>query len=336
MLDEVNNWLSHRSFKAVDLPLDELVAAKLGVSGKTGGGEATVSVVLPALDEEGTVGEIVSVIRNDLMTPELPLVDELVVMDSGSSDRTADVAAGAGAKVVRREEVLPRTPVLPGKGEVLWRSLAATTGDIVCFVDADLREFSAEFVTGIVGPLLLHSEIQLVKAVYDRPLGKVPGECAGTAGFEGGRVTELMARPLLDRHWPLLSGFIQPLGGEYAGRRNLLETLRFPVGYGVEIGLLIEALDSVGLNGLAQSDVGVRHHRHQDTQALGRMAAAIYETVRQRLAGCGESGASDGYEWEIVQFERGREHSFVGRSHPVDGRSRPAVLSHPDYWGCRS
>ncbi|MBW5424271.1 glucosyl-3-phosphoglycerate synthase, partial [Streptomyces sp. BG9H] len=268
MLEEVEQWLSRRSWSAADRPLDRLAAAKRA-SG------ASVSVVLPALDEQETVGAIVAEIRRELVE-RTPLVDELVVIDSGSSDRTAQVAREAGAKVVHRDEILPRIAPLPGKGEVLWRSLLVTSGDIVAFVDADLREFSADFVSGIVGPLLTDPDVAFVKAMYDRPLGEASGQ--------GGRVTELMARPLLNMHWPLLAGFVQPLGGEYAARRSLLERLPFPVGYGVELGLLVDALHTVGLDALAQVDVGVRKHRHQDGQALGRMAAAIYRTAQVRLA----------------------------------------------------
>ncbi|WP_019549556.1 glucosyl-3-phosphoglycerate synthase [Streptomyces sulphureus] len=332
MLDEVSRWLSRRSLRAADYPIEDLVAAKRSPTLGDGTGATTVSVVLPALDEEDTVGDIVTVIREQLMRPELPLVDELVVMDSGSTDRTAEVAAGAGAKVVRREEVFPGTPVLPGKGEVLWRSLAATHGDIVCFVDADLRSFSPDFVSGIVGPLLVDPELQLVKAMYDRPLGDVPGEYGVPAAMGGGRATELVARPLLNLHFPLLSGFVQPLGGEYAARRGLLERLPFPVGYGVEIGLLIDALRVAGLDALAQSDVGVRYHRHQDAQALGRMATAIYETVEQRL------GRSERRGWagneggvELVQFERATGGGFLARGHVVDARSRAAVVDQSEY-----
>ncbi|MFE2170562.1 glucosyl-3-phosphoglycerate synthase [Streptomyces sp. NPDC059447] len=310
MLEEVERWLADRSWSAADRPLDQLLDRKRAAG-------TTVSVVLPALDEEPTVGTIVEVIRRELIEGlPVPLVDELVVIDSGSSDRTAEVAAKAGARVVHRDEILPRIPALPGKGEVLWRSLLATTGDVVCFVDADLRDFSASFVSGIVGPLLTEPDVQFVKAMYDRPLGDTPGQ--------GGRVTELVARPLLNLHWPQLAGFVQPLGGEYAVRRSLLERLPFPVGYGVELGLLVDALHTVGLDALAQVDVGVRVHRHQDGQALGRMAAAIYRTALVRL--------SRGHlvRPELTQFERGPE-GFVPHTHPVDTEERPPMLGVKEY-----
>ncbi|MFD9875288.1 glucosyl-3-phosphoglycerate synthase [[Kitasatospora] papulosa] len=310
MLEEVERWLTRRSWSAADRPIERLTAARAKDPSRS-----RVSVVLPALNEEATVGEIVTVIRRELME-KVPLVDELVVIDSGSTDATAEVARRAGARVVHRDSVLPRIPALPGKGEVLWRSLLVTTGEIVCFVDADLKDFSADFVSGIVGPLLTDPQVQFVKAMYDRPLGDTAGQ--------GGRVTELVARPLLNLHWPRLAGFVQPLGGEYAVRRSLLERLPFPVGYGVELGLLIDALHTVGLDALAQVDVGVRRHRHQDGQALGRMAATIYRTAQLRLS----RGAL--VRPEITQFERGPD-GFVPHTHAVDTEERPPMRDIAEY-----
>ncbi|MER5676774.1 MULTISPECIES: glucosyl-3-phosphoglycerate synthase [Streptomyces] len=310
MLEEVERWLTRRSWSAADRPIERLTAARAKDPSRS-----RVSVVLPALNEEATVGEIVTVIRRELME-KVPLVDELVVIDSGSTDATAEVARRAGARVVHRDSVLPRIPALPGKGEVLWRSLLVTTGEIVCFVDADLKDFSADFVSGIVGPLLTDPQVQFVKAMYDRPLGDTAGQ--------GGRVTELVARPLLNLHWPRLAGFVQPLGGEYAVRRSLLERLPFPVGYGVELGLLVDALHTVGLDALAQVDVGVRRHRHQDGQALGRMAATIYRTAQLRLS----RGAL--VRPEITQFERGPD-GFVPHTHAVDTEERPPMRDIAEY-----
>ncbi|KUN79989.1 glucosyl-3-phosphoglycerate synthase [Streptomyces griseoruber] len=308
MLEEAERWLATRSWSVTDRPLHRILAAKRATG-------RTVSVVLPALNEEETVGDIVAIIRHDLMQ-QVPLVDEIVVVDSGSTDRTAAVAAAAGARVVHRDTILPRIPAVPGKGEVLWRSLLVTSGDIVCFVDADLREFSSDFVSGIVGPLLTDPGVDLVKGMYDRPLG-------GAAG-QGGRVTELMARPLLNLHWPQLAGFVQPLGGEYAARRSLLEQLPFPVGYGVELGMLVDALHLVGLDALAQVDVGVRKHRHQDGQALGRMAAAIYRTAQLRLA------RGHLVRPSLTQFERGSD-GFEPRTYSVDTEERPPMAEIAEY-----
>jgi glucosyl-3-phosphoglycerate synthase len=262
-------WFYKRGSHAMDWPAARLVAAK---------GETRVSVVLPALNEAATVGRIVARIRRDLVD-RVTLVDELVVMDSGSTDRTIEVAREAGAVVVRREDVLGHLPVRPGKGEVLWRSLAATTGDVVVFVDSDLRDFSSAFVTGPLGPLLTDPSVQFVKATYDRPLQA--GEVEVSAG--GGRVTELVARPLLALHWPELAGFVQPLSGEYAARRTLLESLPFPCGYGVEFGLLVDAYRSVGLDAMAQVDLTRRKHRNSDLHKLGQMATEILQVAEARL-----------------------------------------------------
>ena len=316
MRPDVERWLQRRTSAAADWPAERLLAAK---------GPARVSVVLPALDEEATVGALVRVVRRELVAAGggNGLVDEVVVVDSGSTDRTVDVARTAGADVYERGDVLPRVPPLPGKGEVMWRSLACTTGDVVVFVDADLASFSSSYVTGLLGPLLTDRSVSLVKAAYERPLRTVDG----VVPTGGGRVTELVARPLLNLHWPLLAGFVQPLGGEYAARRSLLERLPFPTGYGVELGLLVDALGLVGLDALAQVDVGVRHHRHQDAQALGRMAATIYRTALERL----KSPEADALARpELVQFTR-TASGFTPRSTEVATVERPPMASIPEY-----
>jgi glucosyl-3-phosphoglycerate synthase len=276
-------------------------------------------VVLPALDEAATVGAIVGTIRTALVDVPDPVVDELVVIDSFSTDATAQVAADAGARVVGLDSVLPDLPTVPGKGEALWRSLAATTGDVVVFVDADLLAFDAATVTGLLGPLLTDPGVQLVKATYDRPLAD--GARVHPAG--GGRVTELVARPLLNLHWPQLAGFVQPLAGEYAARRSLLERLPFPTGYGVELGLLVDAVELVDLDGLAQVDLGVRRHRHHDDLRLGRMAAEIWQTALARLHRDGPGHAVDP---SLTQFERD-DDAYLWHTHDVTALERPPMVS---------
>jgi glucosyl-3-phosphoglycerate synthase len=314
--DEVRRWFERRTSRASDWHASRLVDVK---------GSTTVSVVLPALDEEATVGAIVATIRRRLVERH-GLVDELVVMDSGSTDRTCEVAAEAGARVVRREEVLPRFAPLPGKGEVLWRSLAATSGDLLVFVDSDLRDFTADFVTGLLGPLLTDRSVQLVKATYDRHL--THGETTVPAG--GGRVTELVARPLLNMHWPELSGFIQPLSGEYAARRPLLEKLPFPTGYGVEIGILVDALRLVGLDALAQVDLSRRKHRNQEIGKLGRMASEILQVALLRLEREGRIKVEAPPAAELVQYERS-EDGYLVHSNQIEPVERPAMASVADY-----
>ncbi|PVZ08574.1 glucosyl-3-phosphoglycerate synthase [Actinomycetospora cinnamomea] len=264
-------WFARRTWPRPPWTAGELVAAKRG---------RTVSVVLPALDEEATVGGVVAAVRPLLGT----LVDELVVVDSGSTDATAERARAAGARVVARDEVLPDVPVRPGKGEVLWRSLAATSGDLVVFLDSDLVDLGPGFVVHLLGPLLTADGVALVKGFYHRPLRiPAPGRTEDDAALTGGgRVTELTARPALAALRPELAGVIQPLGGEYAATRELLESLPFAAGYGVEIGLLLDTHRERGLDAIAQVDLGVRKHRHRGLRALGATAAEVLDAVLRR------------------------------------------------------
>jgi glucosyl-3-phosphoglycerate synthase len=305
---DVANWLRHRSFIAADWPLDRVLASKE---------DTTISVVLPALNEEQTVGDIVSCIVEDLVD-RAPLVDDVVVMDSGSTDRTGAVAQAAGARVVHQADVLPQIPTVTGKGDVLWRSLAATRSDIIVFVDADLKNFRSTFVTGLLGPLLADPTVQLVKAVYDRAIDYGPVVSLA----DGGRVTELMARPLLNLHWPQLAGFVQPLAGEFAARRDLLDQLPFPCGYGIELAMLVDTLRMAGLDAMAQVDLGERRHRNRDTASLGRMASEILHTAWLRI------GPSEpGPQWSpftLTQFERVGA-TYCEQVHDVLVQERPPM-----------
>ncbi|MFG1706221.1 glucosyl-3-phosphoglycerate synthase [Nonomuraea sp. M3C6] len=284
MLPEVWGWLRRRTSCAGDWPLGDVMAAK---------GQTTVSVVLPARDERDTVGDIVGTIRRELGG----LVDELVVIDSRSSDDTALVAARAGAVVHAQDEILPHLKPLDGKGEALWKSLAVTSGDVVVFADADLRNFRSSMIFGLLGPLLADPSVVYAKGCYDRPLNGAP------AG--GGRVTELVARPLINLHWPELAGFVQPLAGEYAGRRSALERVPFLTGYGVELGLLIDLLELAGLDAFAQVDLGTREHRPQSTEALGRMASQIMLAAWSRLQRQGKIQSCHEPSVRLSQFRRG-------------------------------
>jgi glucosyl-3-phosphoglycerate synthase len=308
---DVTRWLDRRTSRGSDWLLADLLAAK---------GTARVSVVLPALDEEATVGRIVEEIVRELADLARPLVDELVVLDSGSTDRTAAAARAAGARVVHRDDVLPETPAVPGKGEALWRSLAATDGDLVVFIDSDLEEFSAQTVVGLLGPLFHDESVALVKGFYDRPLRD--GDSLLANG--GGRVTELVARPILNLHWPELAGVVQPLVGEYAARRSLLELLPFPTGYGVELAMLVDTFGLLGLDAVAQVDLGVRHHRHQDEKALGRMAAEIWQAALRRLDPAEHTLRTHGLGATLTQFER-VDGTYVATSHDVSVTERPPM-----------
>jgi glucosyl-3-phosphoglycerate synthase len=304
----VEAWSAYRTGSAAQWTPRQLVRAKKGTG---------ISVVIPARDEEATVGAIVATIREHLMR-RYPLVDELIVVDSRSRDATATVAAAAGATVVSQDAMTRGLPRLDGKGDALWAGLAAAGGDLVAFVDADLRKFQSHFLTGLLGPLLTDPSVAFVKGFYHRPLvgsGESPRRPdLRSAHHEtkqeiepdgGGRVTELVARPLLNMFWPQLAGFVQPLAGEYAGRRAVLEQVPFVSGYGVEIAMLVDLLELVGLDALAQVDLGERLHRHQNTDALGRMAAQIMLTVWARLRRLGWADPTMSPATVLTQFRRG-------------------------------
>lgn len=252
-----------RSFSHRDFPVAGLAATK---------GDVSVTVCLPAKNEAETVGQIIETINEELVTG-VGLVDEILVLDDYSEDDTAEVARGAGARVVHAAQVLPEHGRGKGKGEALWKSLHAAHGEIVVWCDADIREFGSRFVSGILGPLLLDPEIAFVKGHYRRPV-------EGSLG--GGRVTELVARPLLSLLFPELADIVQPLSGEYGGRRAVLERMPFAQGYGVDIGLLIDIANDTGVRAIAQVDLEVRHHRNRPLDQLAPQAMAIMQTVLHR------------------------------------------------------
>jgi glucosyl-3-phosphoglycerate synthase len=270
-------WLERRTFHHSAFVPDALLAAK---------GGTTVSVVLPALNEARTVGAIVTAFR---ALVDSGLVDELVVVDPGSTDGTDVAARDAGATVVYEADVLPAQGRVPGKGEAMWKSLAATTGDVVCWVDADVEGAGPEFVSGLLGPLLTDPEVQYVKGFYERPLA----ERDRLRPTGGGRVTELVARPWLNMFWPDLAYVVQPLAGEQAGRRAHLESLPFAAHYGVEIGLLLDTYARYGLAGIAQVDLDRRIHRNQSVAKLGRMAFVNQHAILRRLAAEGRAAFPD-------------------------------------------
>jgi glucosyl-3-phosphoglycerate synthase len=321
MRPDARAWFQHRTTSATSLADLDLAAL---LRAKRGGGHR-ISVVLPARDEEETVGTLVAVLRERWMQ-RVPLVDELVVVDSDSTDGTAAVARAAGADVVATTDVLPSHGTRPGKGEALWKSLAATTGDLVVFLDADLLGDVTHYVPGLLAPLLADPQVLYVKGCYTRPL-EVDG-ISVPAG--GGRVTELTARPLLNALWPELAGFVQPLGGEYAGRRSALEQVPFVSAYGVEIGLLIDLLALGGLSSLAQVDLGVRRHTSQSQEALGAMAGQVVSTVLAR-AECGRPGHHRLDASGLLTQFRHDGTGFVPRSSAVAVDERPPMVTIPEY-----
>jgi glucosyl-3-phosphoglycerate synthase len=252
-----------RTYHHDQFPLERLREAK---------GATTVSVCLPARDEANTIGPIVAEIHHHLVRSGI--VDELIVIDDHSHDATAAIAARHGAQVMASADILAEYGEGHGKGEVLWKSLQVTRGDVVVWCDADLRNFHHRFVSGVLGPLLCEPSVEFVKAFYQRP---------DASGEGGGRVTELVARPLIALLFPALAELHQPLAGEYGGRRAVLEQLPFVEGYGVEMGLLIDLLRLRGTDGLAQVDLDVRHHRNRPLADLGPQASAIMQTVLRRI-----------------------------------------------------
>src|SRR6201994_3657963 len=265
----VEAWSTGRTSSAQDWPPDRLLQAK---------GQTTVSVVMPARDEEATVGTIATAIRSPLIQ-SVRRVDEIIVVDSRSADGTAAAARAAGALVVSQDDITRGLPPMHGKGDAMWAGLAAAAGDVVAFIDADVDPFDPRFVAGLLGPLLTDPAISFVKGFYHRPLTS-----GGYSEPDGrARVTELLARPLVNLFWPDLAGFVQPLAGEAAGRRQVLERVPFVSGYGVEIAMLVDLLRLAGLDALAQVDLGERTHRNQSNEALGQMAAQILLTAWSRL-----------------------------------------------------
>jgi glucosyl-3-phosphoglycerate synthase len=275
---------------------------------------ARISVVIPARDEERTVGAVVGSLREALVE-RVPLVDEVVVIDSDSSDGTASVAAAAGATVHRARDVAPEFGSYPGKGEALWKSLFVTSGDLLVFIDADLTHWGPHFVTGLLGPLLADPGTALVKGFYAR-LASDPSLT------EGGRVTELVARPLLSLWWPELSGVVQPLAGEWAARRELMESLPIPVGYGVELSTLLDTAARYGLDRIAQVDLDSRAHTHQADHDLALMAAELLVVAERRRGGAAPAPA----EPRLQQFVRD-DGQVRAVDRPVPAVERPPVAS---------
>ena len=238
----------------------------------------TISLCLPTYNEENTIGKEIILLKSELHD-RYPLLDEIAVIDSGSSDNTREVAANFGADVYLAEDHLTECGNHRGKGENLWKALYLLKGDIIVYVDTDIKNIHPRFVYGLLGPLIKDPKIQYVKAFYDRPLAF----SQGLRPTGGGRVTEILIRPLFSLFYPELTAIIQPLSGEYAGRRSILEQIPYPVGYGVETAMLIDIYEKLGLDGFAQTDLDTRVHRNQETVALGRMAFGILRTLFNRL-----------------------------------------------------
>jgi len=258
----------------------------------------TISLCIPTLNEEKTIGKEVLILRSELME-RYPLVDEFAVIDSGSSDRTLEVAKNYGADVYLASDILPEVGDKRGKGENLWKAIHQLKGDVICYVDADISNIHPRFVYGLVAPLIKQEEVQYVKAFYDRPLNY----SSGLRSSGGGRVTEILIRPLFSLFYPELTNVIQPLSGEYAARREVLEMIPFPIGYGVETSHLLDLYEKFGLDAFAQTDLDRRVHRNQTTNALGKMSFGILQTFFNRLHAQGKIDQMPDMETFYRRFE---------------------------------
>ncbi len=262
---ELGRWLATRRYRAADFGLDDLLAAKRG----------EIVALLPARECAATIAPTVAALEP---LRRAGLLDRLLVVDAESADGTGEIAAAAGAEVLAEGSLCAELGPCRGKGDAMWRAAMGVEADVLVFLDADSHDFRGEFVSGLLGPLLLEPGVDLVKGAFERPLSLGTSVCAG----EGGRVTELVARPLLNLHFPGLAGFAQPLAGEVAIRRDLFARMSVPVGYGVEIAMMIDALRLVGLDALAEVDLGSRQNSHQGLRALSLMAAEVMVAVERR------------------------------------------------------
>ena len=286
----------------------------------------SISLALPALNEEETVGRVIQTVKTTLME-QIPLLDQMVLIDSGSDDKTREGAADLGIPVYIHQEILPELGSYVGKGEALWKSLFVVDGDIIAWIDTDIKNIDARFVYGILGPLLDSPNIRYVKGFYRRPLRQGDKMVAGG----GGRVTEITARPFINLFFPELSGLIQPLSGEYAGRRTALEAVPFFTGYGVETGLLIDLLKKYGLEGIAQVDLLERVHHNQPLPSLSKMSFAIMQVVFSRLEKRHDVQLLDQEQltMNLVRFTKRRGY-FLDQDE-IHEYERPPMVSIPAY-----
>ncbi|MDJ0781026.1 MAG: glucosyl-3-phosphoglycerate synthase [Desulfosarcinaceae bacterium] len=295
------------------------------VSAKTERG-LKISLCLPTLNEERTIAKELVILKSELMT-RYPLLDEIVVIDSGSSDATCEVARAFGADVHLADDILPHLPSCRGKGENLWKALFITSGDIIVYLDADIKNIHHRFAYGLIGPLLLNPGIKYTKAFYDRPIAISKDEIRPTGG---GRVTELVIRPLFSLFFPELTQIMQPLSGEYAGFREIFEQIPFPIGYGVETSMILDIYRKWGMEVMAQVDLEKRVHRNQDTKALGRMAFSIMKTFINRKQRLGLIHLERDLFDEMIQY-RLVKGEFEANATLLENRERPPMITIPEY-----
>jgi glucosyl-3-phosphoglycerate synthase len=315
-----NSWLEKNTFHYSDFKdLNRLVALKTKKNLK-------ISLCLPTLNEEQTIAKEIIILKSELMT-RYPLLDEIVVVDSGSTDETTKIARAYGADVYEATKILPHLEQFKGKGENLWKALYITKGDIIVYLDADIKNIHHRFAYGLIGPLLLYDHIKFAKAFYDRPISIGKSKMRPTGG---GRVTELVIRPLFSLFFPELTQLIQPLSGEYAGFREVFERIPFPIGYGVETSMNLDIYEKWGLDVIAQVDLDRRIHRNQDTKALGRMAFAILKTFIHRKARLGIIDLKYELFDEMIQYNLVNER-YQPDILKIETHERPPMIEIPEY-----
>jgi glucosyl-3-phosphoglycerate synthase len=316
---KLETWIKENTFHHSDFEDLELLVKKKKEK------KLRISLCIPTLNEEKTIGKEVVIFRSELMSRH-QLIDEIVIIDSGSKDRTVEIAKSFGAEVYLAEDILPGIEPKKGKGENLWKAIYQLTGDIIVYIDADIKNIHPRFVYGLVAPLIFNDDMKYVKAFYDRPLAF----SEGVRPSGGGRVTEILVRPLFSLFFPELSGIIQPLSGEYAVRREVLEAIPFPIGYGVETSHLIDVFTKWGLSAFGQTDLDQRVHRNQATRALGKMSFGILQAFIKRLEMAGTKIDIPEANNILRQFIA-HESDFEVLEYKIVEFERPPMIEIPEY-----
>lgn len=317
-MSKIQQWIDNNTYHHSEFwDLKKLVEAKQKKGLK-------ISLCLPTLNEEKTIGKELIIFRSELVE-RYPLIDEIAVIDSGSDDNTLEVAKNYGADTYLASDILPHLEPKKGKGENLWKAIYQLEGDIIVYVDADISNIHPRFVYGLVAPLVYRDELQYVKAFYDRPLAF----SGSTRASGGGRVTEILVRPLFSLFFPELTSIIQPLSGEYAVRRDVLDKIAFPIGYGVETSHLIDVYNKFGLEAFAQTDLDKRVHENQPTQALGKMSFGILQTFIKRVNSMGVFNVEH-YETILRQFQVKRNH-YEQTLMDIEEQERPPMIEIEEY-----
>jgi glucosyl-3-phosphoglycerate synthase len=316
---QLNDWISRNTFHHSQFwDLKQLIESKA----KQG---LTISLCLPTLNEEKTIGKEVILFKSELID-RYPLLDEIAIIDSGSTDKTCEIAGSFGAAVYHSSEILPQYGEKKGKGENLWKAVYQLKGDIICYVDADIANIHPRFAYGLIAPLIYNPPIKYVKAFYDRPLAF----SQGIRPSGGGRVTEILVRPLFSLFYPDLTGLIQPLSGEYAVRREVLEQIPFPIGYGVETSHILDVYKKWGLEAFAQTDLDQRVHRNQSTLSLGKMAFGILRTFLARSEALGNTKDMAQFSSILRQFQA-HSDKYEQVEYEIVEEERPPMITLPEY-----